>query len=410
MRRLALYILSLVQLLTVSAADIRTIRAVVNGDDQLPPVLTLGTEDRLEVSFDELGTDRRYINYELQHCDASWQPSRLVEGEWLDGFNLGHVEDYAYSRATLVPYVHYSLVLPNDEMRITRTGNYKVRFFDENDPDVTLVVVPFMVTDQSAAVSGTVDMRTDIDYRQVHQQLSLAIGTRDASINDPFADLTVVIEQDGRRDNTITLTHPSRVRGREAIYEHSQALIFPAGNEYRRFETLSTYNTYRGVEANTLSGGMYHVILEMDHPRADKSYQYDQTQYGRLRPRRDDSYEADTEADYVLVHFTLEAPYMTDRRVFIDGDLTGRALDESSAMEYDHERGAYTKTQLLKQGAYNYQYLALPATPQVSATAPIEGDKYQTSHEYLVKVYARRPDERADRLVAVRRLYPLRGL
>ncbi len=54
---------------------------------------------------------------------------------------------------------------------------------------------------------------------------------------------------------------------------------------------------------------------------------------------------------------------------------------------------------LLKQGAYNYQYLTAGAKSPAGRTAEIEGDRYQTVNEYAVKVYTRRPGERFDRLI-----------
>ena len=54
---------------------------------------------------------------------------------------------------------------------------------------------------------------------------------------------------------------------------------------------------------------------------------------------------------------------------------------------------------LLKQGAYNYQFLWVPDGTGVGQTAMIEGDKYQTANEYLVKVYDRPFGERYDHFV-----------
>ena len=56
---------------------------------------------------------------------------------------------------------------------------------------------------------------------------------------------------------------------------------------------------------------------------------------------------------------------------------------------------------LLKQGAYNYQYLFVPPGAMRGYTANIEGDSYQTSNEYLVKVYHRPRGHRYDHLVGV---------
>ena len=70
-------------------------------------------------------------------------------------------------------------------------------------------------------------------------------------------------------------------------------------------------------------------------------------------------------------------------------------------MEFNRETSLYEKTLLLKQGAYNYQYLIVPDGKSVGMTAPIEGDFYETVNEYLIKVYYHRPGERYDRLVGV---------
>ena len=55
---------------------------------------------------------------------------------------------------------------------------------------------------------------------------------------------------------------------------------------------------------------------------------------------------------------------------------------------------------LLKQGAYTYQYLYVPPGSERGFTALVEGNKYQTVNEYLIKVYHRRRGERYDRLIA----------
>ena len=68
-------------------------------------------------------------------------------------------------------------------------------------------------------------------------------------------------------------------------------------------------------------------------------------------------------------------------------------------MVYDASSGLYTADILLKQGAYNYQYLWLPDGVSVGSTSLIEGDKYQTVNEYLVKLYQRRPGDRYDRFI-----------
>ena len=68
-------------------------------------------------------------------------------------------------------------------------------------------------------------------------------------------------------------------------------------------------------------------------------------------------------------------------------------------MNYDASTGCYIADILLKQGAYNYQYLFVPDGTNVGLTAPLDGDKYQTVNEYSVSVYNRKQGERYDRMI-----------
>ncbi|MCF0214691.1 MAG: DUF5103 domain-containing protein, partial [Muribaculaceae bacterium] len=106
--------------------NIRTIKVAPRSNEYLPPIVTIGSDDVIKISFDELAEDRRYLQYSVTHCNADWQPSNLNEAEYLDGFNLGDIEEYQFSSATFTHYVHYAFYLPNDQLRITRSGNYLV--------------------------------------------------------------------------------------------------------------------------------------------------------------------------------------------------------------------------------------------------------------------------------------------
>lgn len=386
----------------VMNTSFKTLKVTLNGQLMPQPVINLADpSDRIVITFDELSDSHRYLRYSLEHCDASWQPEGLVDSEFLDSFNEGTVDDYAYSQATVVHYVHYTITIPNEQVRITQPGNYLLRVYDESDPEQTLLQARFGVCDYSVPLGATVTTRTDVDTNRGHQQLAVTLDTRNISLDDPFNDLKVVISQNGRTDNSVTLTTPQRLNGKYVIYEHLRPLIFEAGNEYRRFETSSVNYPGLGVVTVSHDTPIYNALLYTDTPRATQSYLYDSTQQGRYLVRSVDTSDPDTEADYVLTHFTLEMPPVAGMDVFIDGDLTDRRFDPVSHMIYNHATGAYEQSLLLKQGAYNYQYLAVPSGTDRGLEAPIEGDKFQTVNEYTVRVYHRPRGTRFDRLVGV---------
>lgn len=383
---------------------IRTLKVTLNGDMFAPPVITIGTNDILTFSFDHLADDRAYFRYRLVHCNANWQPSGLVDSEIIDGFNEGLIEDYAFSRGTTVNYVNYRFHIPDGRMRPMVSGNYLVTVYEENNPDETLAQWRIMVNEHVAKIGIDLTTITDVDYNDGHQQLTVTVDTERTDVSDPFNDMTVMIQQNGRLDNETAMRQPMRMSGRKAVYEHRPQLIFEAGNEYRRFETVSIDYPGMRVAGTQYVNPYYHVALETDAPRSSESYVYDSTQQGRYKIREYDSDEADTMADYVIVHFTLDYPEMPGYMFFIDGDLTDRRFDETSRMVYNRSTNRYEKAMLLKQGSYNYQYLTVPPGKKRGYTAEIEGDRYQTVNEYLVKVYTRRPGDRYDRLIGVSRI------
>lgn len=384
----------------VYAPHFRSLQVYPEGNYYAPPIVSLGApSDRITVSFDEIADSRSYLRYRLVHCDAMWRPDGLLENEYLRGFNEANIDTYDFSQGTNINYVHYSLTVPNENIEYTLSGNYLIQVYNEDDPDTTLLQAAFSVTENTIELGAGVTSRTDFDYNGHHQQLDIEADFKKAStLNNPYTDLAVTISQNGRIDNEVMLRAPSRAGGGKASYQHLPELVFPAGNEYRRMECVSTLYPGMKVESIEYAEPFYHIVVGGDESRDGQTYLYDQTQFGRFTVRNSNTNDSDTEADYVMVHFTLYSPRLKDVDVFLDGDFTQRRFDPESLMVYNAAYQAYEKTLMLKQGAYNYQYLTVPHGSMKGNTSPMEGDYYQTVNEYLIKAYYRVPGERYDRL------------
>lgn len=377
-----------------------TLQTRLNGNEQLFPIITLNSDDRLEIIFDELADERRYMRYELIHCDALWRPDKLVSPEYLDGFNEATVDDYAFSQSTLAHYVNYIITIPNADMQPTLSGNYLIRVFDENVPEITLLQVRFCIVEPMMKTQATVSSRTDIDHNDRHQQLTIGVDINNVNVNSVYNDLIVTVEQNGRIDNTASVTMPTRIAGNMLWYEHNPRLIFPAGNEYRRMEIVSTTYPGMGVAELSYAAPYYHATLKTDYQRTERPYVYDQTQFGRFKIREYNANDSDIESDYIITHFSLDMPEQPDIDIFIDGDMVQRRFTPESRMVYNRATGLYECAMLLKQGAYNYQYLTVPHGSMSGSSSLIEGDHYQTANQYLIKVYHRQPGVRYDQLVS----------
>lgn len=383
--------------------DIRTVQVYSTAAGELSdPVIVLGDADTsLTVEFDEIGSERRYMRYSLTHCDARWQPSKIADSEYIEGFNEGTIDGYEFSRATTVQYVHYMIQLPNDQIRFTLSGNYLLKVYDENDPDKVMFQVRFKVVEPIVTMTrGDVTSHTDVDYNDSHQQLSFILDVDNLTMRDAFNDLVVEIDCNNSESTRRYLEHPLSVRAGDLVYEHLPQLIFRGGNEYRRFETVSTRVPGMNVAAVEYHAPYYHAWIGPDTPRAGMPYLYDSTQHGRFVVREYDSDDSDVEADYIVTHFTLQTDPLPDgETIGIEGDLVNREVAGRAVMDYNSETGCYETALLLKQGAYNYRYVVLPGDGNNEKENRVDGDYYNTTNEYHISVYHTPLGRRYDRLV-----------
>lgn len=383
----------------IADSRFKTLRVRLEGNDYFPPIITLGSEDRINISFDEMGEDRTYMRYSVIHCNADWTPSDLVESEYVDGFNYADIVDVKFSAGTLAHYVHHSFSLPNDEIQFLVSGNYLVRIYAEEEPETTLLQARIYVSENAVSVGTSVTSRTDIDYNDKHQQVSFIVDTRDYQVRNMYSDLKAYVSQNGRLDNEVIIDRPLMVTGKKVTYGKDKRLIFEAGNEYRRIETVTQHGISMGVERIVHHHPYYHAILYTDEMRADNDYLYDQTQLGRFTIRSSEALDSDNGAEYIVTHFTLDTGGpLKSGNIYLEGEFTNHLFTPSTLMKYDASTGLYTADLLLKQGAYNYQYLYVPEGSNRGYSS-IDGNKYQTVNEYLVRVYHRDMASRYDRFI-----------
>ena len=385
----------------------RTLKVSVADDFMSLPAIAMESDQKIIISFDEIGDDYSQLQYKLIHCNADWQPSRLVESEYVDGFNIADIEDIGYSENTFVHYVNYRIVFPNPDMRVIHSGNYLLQVFERDNPDDIILQVRMMVYEDIARITGDVSGRTDKGHNLEWQQMEFETDLSGMERVNAFQDLTVKVMQNIDESSERTVAVPLRSEGARFYYAHKPELIYPAGNEYRRFESVS--NSFAGMNVDSLRymGSNYHAWLKPDKGRALRNYEFDRTQHGRYLVREYNATDSDLGADYLTVNFTLQIPQQRGVDIYVDGEMTHGVLDSTNRMVYDFAKGAYTLSMPLKQGAYNYRYLAVSHGEKMDlerSLSLVEGNKYETGNEYSVRIYYHPVGSRGDRLIGFKKL------
>ena len=87
--------------------QIKTLQVYPEHDITGFPLLELGSDHRLVVSFDDMVFSERTFYYKIIHCDRNWQRSLLGEMEYYDGFTINRIDDVDLSQNTITNYTNY---------------------------------------------------------------------------------------------------------------------------------------------------------------------------------------------------------------------------------------------------------------------------------------------------------------
>jgi hypothetical protein len=369
----------------------------------LPAVDLRAAGGTLVLSFDRLGADIFDYEYKLIHCNSDWQPSELENHEYINGFTEDRITQYENSFNTLVQYVHYSLRLPNNNMRWTQSGNYLLVVYDTDDPDRQPVLVRrFMVVEQSWRISAQFTRPSIASKFNTHHEIDFTVRHPGTRVPNPQSDVKAFVLQNGRWDNAIGPVKPYIARDEEVVYDYQDKIVFPAGKEWRLFD-MRTYD-YRGERVAQIAeyNDGYVVTVKPDESRAGHSYIYQGDINGRYSIDNLNANQSLMQCDYADVVFTFQQkqPFENDD-LYLFGEITDWQLKPEYRLQWNAEAGVYATQALLKQGYYNYGYLLVDRATGAVDEEGVEGNWYETGNQYTVLVYFRPFGARFDRLMAV---------
>ena len=381
--------------------NIATLQVSAGYDMMNMPVVRLGShsiKDRICISFDDFTHQYNRYTYKIEHCEADWSVSeQLFESDYIEGFYDGNtIDDLAESLGTYAQYTNYKLTIPNERCSIKMSGNYRLTVYDENDNNRKVLEACFMVVEPLTRVAMSVSSNTDIDINKRHQQVSIGLDYGVLNVTDPAGQIKTTVLQNGCWATAVRNAKAQINTGSGLKWEHCRQLIFPAGNEYHKYEILDVSHPTMGIERIDWDGTTYQVYPFINEPRPN--YLYDEDADGAFFIRNSDNIDNDIACEYVTVNYTLKCPQPVNGDVYINGRWTyDRALPEYK-MTYDPVERCYRASIRQKQGYYSYRYVMIDASGRW-LTMPTEGDYWQTENRYQALIYYKGIGDRADKLV-----------
>lgn len=378
-------------------AHIKTLQFYATEDTQAQfPIVTLGQSFTL--SFDDLQGNEADYYYTLTHCDYQWKPSGLLKSEYLKGLDDVRITDYKNSYATLQPYTHYRLTLPNEHTDFLLTGNYLLTVTDsEQHPVFTR---RFIIYSPTAQVQLSAIQSRDVKYASQKQTLQFKITSKTMQFLNPDTSVKVCILQNYQWHNAKQGIKPQYILGNELVYKYDQETSFWGGNEYLFFESRDLRSPTSGVYTARREGNQYVCQLFTQPSRAGMPYTYAPDIDGNFRIVSNQGREVATEAEYALVFFSLQAKdYDPSDEVYVYGHFSDNALIPPYQLTYNAQDEMYVGSVYLKQGFYNYKY-ARKRDGVVDYNA-FSGNHSQTENNYTLLVYYRSVGDLYDRVIGV---------
>jgi len=271
------------------------------------PIIRLG--EPLVLEFDALNGNEDDYYYVIEHFNFDWTQTQLVKSEYLRGFDDQLIREYHNSFNTYQIYSHYKLTVPNEQTKgLLKSGNYMIYLYSDNN---LMFSRKFMIYEELVNVGVTIKRSRDVKVINEKQTVDFLIYTNNINFNNPMETIKTLVIQNNNLNTAISNLKPQYVLGNQLVYKYTSESAFWGGNEYLYFDNKDVRAANVGVQYIDLQD-IYQTYLFTNVERASKPYTYNPDINGNFLINAIGVEDVSIEADYTMIHFSLQYPELTD--------------------------------------------------------------------------------------------------
>jgi len=391
-----LSIFSILNAQKTAPSNIKSIQLQPLNETTFNHIIPLG--NTLELNFDDLDGDQKEYYYKIELMTHDWKKSSLISNQYINGFQSNIIFKVENSFNTFQNYTHYSVQFPNQNTRITKSGNYLLSILD--DVGELVFTRQFTLYENIATVGVSASRSRNTKNMGEEQTVQFLVNYSQLQINNPSQEIHVAILQNENWKTAITKIQPQFYKPNQLVYKYPKKTNFWGGNEYLFFDNKNIRNASVNI-ARSERKEIYHNYLYPYVNRGLKSYSYNPDINGQFIVRNIEATNPKTEADYAMMYFSLKVGQeIADKEVYVYGAFNNFSLTEGNKMIFDPSTNYYNANFLLKQGFYNYTFVT-KSWDTIISESEIRGNFSETENMYTVIVYHKAFGALFDRVIGV---------
>jgi hypothetical protein len=259
-----------------------------------------------------------------------------------------------------------------------------------------------MVMENVVKIFANLKRPANVSKLNTHHEIEFTVNHKDFPIVNPRQDIKAIILQNHRWDNAIYDVEPYLVQADELKFDFQDLLVFPAGKEFRTLDIRNLRFPSKNVAEVDRFKDPPEVKMKPDQKRTYQNYHLEPDLNGQFVIKTNEDDDSDVEADYAHILFSLEsAQPLFDFDIYLIGGFCDWQINPQYQMYYEDRYSAYFGEATLKQGVYDYVYVAVPKNGGPPDFELLEGNWHETENYYTILVYFRPFGQRYDRLIGV---------
>ncbi|GAB5408671.1 MAG: DUF5103 domain-containing protein [Balneolaceae bacterium] len=371
--------------------SIQSIQLYRKGFVSNPPIIELGTNNKLVLSFDELAAVSGQFRIQFSHHNKNWEESGLPEPWVFEGNNELFLRGGERNLEFKPDYFHYNFEFPNRDLKFNLSGHYLVHVYDYQS-GIELFSIPFFVTENKGELEteietifnqGTNGNTIDQIFGEFIYPDFIEFPQFDLSysfVQNRFWKKAKNVDQTSFTTKGKTEFHLSRANSFNANFDFSSLNLSELSLQNPQIYNFEPNRipqrvTLKDDVLNFLADSRFVSDPEFGFPSNDRSARYTE----------------------VFFRFNNGGRTSNSSPVFLIGGFNQWSISDRYKLEPNIEQGVFETSALIKEGRYSYKYVTVE-NGEIN-DLKLSDSLTKRGQEYIAFVYYRDPQYQYDRLI-----------